>query len=87
MKARRRENESADESAGGSFNSAASTESARLLVIEDEPDLQELLRYNLTRRHYEVMCTDRGERGLEVCRALREEAATARIPVLTQSSR
>lgn len=39
---------------------------ARLLVVEDEADIQELLRYNLTREGYAVVCADRGEQALRV---------------------
>ena len=39
---------------------------ARLLVVEDEPDIQELLRYNLMREGYAVVCADRGEQALRV---------------------
>jgi len=75
------------------------------MVVEDEQDLQDLLRYNLTREGMEVLCTDSGERalelarqklpdlilldlmlpgvdGLNVCRTLKNEPATAGIPVV-----
>lgn len=35
-----------------------------LLVIEDDPDIVELLRYNLEREGYRVLCATDGERGL-----------------------
>ena len=77
----------------------------RLLVVEDEQDLQELLRYNLEREGFSVACTGHGMEalrlaredppelivldlmlpgvdGLEVCRALRTEPATADVPVV-----
>ncbi|MBI1373552.1 MAG: response regulator [Phycisphaera sp.] len=41
---------------------------AYLLVVEDEKDLQDLLNYNLTREGFKVVCTDRGEQGLEIAR-------------------
>ncbi|MEX2673808.1 MAG: response regulator transcription factor [Phycisphaeraceae bacterium] len=76
-----------------------------LLVVEDEEDLQDLLRYNLTREGFTVTCTDRGEQalrlvaervpdlivldlmlpgmdGLEVCRTLKANPATAAVPVV-----
>ncbi len=39
---------------------------ARLLVVEDEQDLQDLLRYNLTREGFGVTCTDRGEQAIRI---------------------
>ncbi|MBL4700721.1 MAG: response regulator [Phycisphaeraceae bacterium] len=76
-----------------------------VMVVEDEQDLQDLLRYNLSREGMEVLCTDSGERalelarqklpdlilldlmlpgvdGLNVCRTLKSEPATAGIPVV-----
>jgi DNA-binding response OmpR family regulator len=41
---------------------------SRLLVIEDEPDIQSLLRYNLEREGYEVVVADNGEAGLHELR-------------------
>jgi two-component system phosphate regulon response regulator PhoB len=43
----------------------AAREQARILVVEDEPDQQELLRYNLVREGYEVACVDDGAEALE----------------------
>ena len=37
-----------------------------VLVVEDEPDLQELLRYNLEREGYRVTAVGRGEHALKV---------------------
>lgn len=77
----------------------------RILIIEDEKDLAELLSYNLEREGFRVTSAHDGLSGLEkarselpdlilldlmlpvmlgteVCKALRKEAATARIPVL-----
>lgn len=77
----------------------------RILIIEDEKDLAELLSYNLEREGFRVTSVHDGLSGLEkarselpdlilldlmlpvmlgteVCKALRKEAATARIPVL-----
>jgi two-component system phosphate regulon response regulator PhoB len=69
MKARRK-SEGSGSLASASTDAFSGTQSSkgRLLVIEDEPDLQELLRYNLSREGFEVLCTDRGERGLELVR-------------------
>ncbi len=41
-----------------------STPIRRVLVVEDEPDLQELIKYNLSRDGFLVTCTDRGEQAL-----------------------
>jgi two-component system phosphate regulon response regulator PhoB len=76
-----------------------------ILVVEDEKDLQDLLRYNLTREGYSVTCTALGEQalrisqdrlpdlilldlmlpdldGLEVCRAIKADPVTSRIPIV-----
>jgi two-component system, OmpR family, phosphate regulon response regulator PhoB len=83
---------------------------ARILVIEDEADLQEILAYNLRKEGYEVLQGLTGARGLalarcgapdlvlldlmlpdlpgtDVCRLLKGEAATSRIPVLMLTAR
>lgn len=77
----------------------------RILIIEDEKDLAELLAYNLEREGFRVASVHDGKAGLkqamaeppdlilldlmlpgmlgtEVCKALRREPATARVPVL-----
>jgi two-component system alkaline phosphatase synthesis response regulator PhoP len=77
----------------------------KVLVVEDDPDLRELLRYNLTqeglaveeaqdgaeamerirRRTPDLLLLDLmlpGMTGLELCRALRAEPATAALPIL-----
>ena len=40
-----------------------------VLVIEDEKDVQNLLRYNLEKEGYEVLSADTGERGFEIARS------------------
>jgi len=78
---------------------------ASILVVDDEPDILELIRYNLTKAGYAVMCAASGAEaltrlrshppdlvvldlmlpdmdGLEVCRTLKQEARTAKIPVV-----
>lgn len=78
---------------------------AIVLVIDDEADLIELVRYNLEREGYAVLGSADGESGfsraisekpdvivvdlmlpgidgLEVCRMLRSENATSRIPII-----
>jgi two-component system, OmpR family, alkaline phosphatase synthesis response regulator PhoP len=77
----------------------------KILVVEDEEDLLELLRYNLERERYRVTCAASGEKaltkvredipdlilldlmlpglgGLDVCRELKKQAATSRIPLI-----
>ena len=78
---------------------------ATVLVIDDEKDVLELLRYNLEKAGFEVVAARDGESGLQaamaappeailldimmpgldglaVCRRLREEPRTARIPII-----
>ena len=81
-----------------------------VLVIDDEKDLIELIRYNLEKDGFEVKGAGDGESGLysaaqeppdlivldlmlpgidglEVCRRLRSDARTARIPVIMLTAR
>jgi len=76
-----------------------------ILVVEDEEDIAELIRYNLEKERYRVLCAPSGEEaletlageipqlvlldillpgidGFEVCRRLRSDPRTVRIPVL-----
>lgn len=78
---------------------------ARILVVEDESDLQQVLQYNLEQAGHEVLQALRGNDGLnlarekrpnlvlldlmlpdmpgtEVCKAIKENAATKGIPVV-----
>jgi len=78
---------------------------SRILVVDDEKAILELLDYNLARDGYDVTCVATGEAaldavrseapdlvlldlmlpgidGLEVCRQLRGEAGTGRIPIV-----
>lgn len=41
---------------------------ARILAVDDEEDILELLRYNLCREGYDVICVETGEEGLEKAR-------------------
>jgi two-component system alkaline phosphatase synthesis response regulator PhoP len=41
-----------------------------ILVVEDEDDIRELLRYNLTKEGYRVTCVASGEEALKAARAL-----------------
>jgi len=77
----------------------------KILVIDDEEDILELVRYNLVKNGYRVTCVTSAERGLEklneetphvilldlmlpgmdgldMCRKLRNNAATANIPII-----
>jgi len=83
---------------------------ATVLVIDDEKDVIELLRYNLEKGGFEVVAARDGESGLAaasasppdvilldvmmpgldglgVCRRLREEPRTARIPIILLTAR
>ena len=44
---------------------------SKILLVEDEPDLQSILEYNLREAGYEVRCTASGEEALALC--LREQ--------------
>ena len=39
-----------------------------ILVIEDEPDISELIEYNLSQSGYRIIISDNGEKGLELSR-------------------
>ncbi len=77
----------------------------RVLVVEDDRAISELISYNLARENFEVVCLYSGEHvveyvrqnkldlivldimlpevdGLEICRLLRAEESTSKIPVL-----
>ena len=38
----------------------------RILVVDDEEDILELVRYNLAREGYQVSCSETGERALKM---------------------
>jgi two-component system phosphate regulon response regulator PhoB len=82
----------------------------KILLVEDEADIQDLVRYHLEREHYRVVATSTGDDcvrlarmehpdailldlmlpgmdGLEVCRALRNEAETRAIPIIMLTAR
>lgn len=37
---------------------------ARIVVVDDEPDILELVHYNLSKENYEVLCISSGEEGI-----------------------
>ena len=39
-----------------------------ILIIEDEPDISELIEYNLTQLGYSIIVSNNGEKGIEVAR-------------------
>src|SRR6059036_1809449 len=78
---------------------------ATVLVIDDEKDLLELVRYNLEKEHLDVITASDGQSGLEiglkhkpdlvlldlmmpgmsgleVCKQLRGDARTSRVPII-----
>ncbi len=82
----------------------------RILVVEDEADILQLVTYNLAREGFEVVGAPSGEEGLDearkgiydlllldlmlpgingldVCRMLRREEATARLPIVMLTAR
>jgi two-component system phosphate regulon response regulator PhoB len=82
----------------------------RIVVVEDEPDIAEVVRYNLAREGFQVEVHPRGDGalaavrkripdlivldlmlpgmdGLELTRALKGDAATARIPLVMLTAR
>ncbi|MDB4943540.1 MAG: hypothetical protein JWP97_3074 [Labilithrix sp.] len=46
---------------------------ARILVIEDEPDIQQILEYNLREKGHKVFIAGRGEEGLRLAREKRPD--------------
>jgi phosphate regulon transcriptional regulator PhoB len=79
--------------------------SSRVLIVEDEPDIRELVVHHLKREGYQVSAASSGEEalrqvragppdlvlldlmmpamdGLEVCRRLRQDPATAALPIV-----
>jgi len=42
----------------------------KILVVEDEEDIQELINYNLTKENYQVQCVESGELGLKEARRI-----------------
>ena len=82
----------------------------RILVVDDEEDILELVRFNLEREGFEVSTAETGEKalaaaraqhpdllvldlmwpgvdGLEVCRQLKSDAQTSRIPIVMLTAR
>ncbi len=47
----------------------------KILVIDDEEDILELVSYNLSREGYEVSCATTGEKGLELAKSSRPDLA------------
>jgi DNA-binding NtrC family response regulator len=43
-------------------------ENARILIIDDEEQIREMLRQMLTREGYEVAVADNGKEGMKICR-------------------
>ena len=60
---------------------AARSAQGRVLVVEDEPDVAELIRYNLTREGYEVVVASNGADALKSARELLPEVILLDIMV------
>ncbi|MEJ8758032.1 response regulator transcription factor [Pontibacter sp. H259] len=45
----------------------------KILIVDDEPDIVELLHYNLTREGYEVAQAENGKRAIEVARLFKPD--------------
>lgn len=41
----------------------------RILIVDDEEDILELLRYNLAAEGYETVCAETGEQALEIAKS------------------
>lgn len=82
----------------------------KIVVIEDEPDIQEVIDYNLTREGFSVITADTGGEGvrrvvgeapdlvlldlllpgldgIEVCRKLKMDPVTQKIPIIMVSAK
>ena len=82
----------------------------RILIVDDEEDILELVRYNLDKNGYKVITATSGEQaiieaggktpdliildlmlpdidGLEVCRKLKSDVKTERIPIIMLSAK
>jgi two-component system alkaline phosphatase synthesis response regulator PhoP len=89
---------------------AARQQQGRVLVVEDERDVADLIRYNLTKEGYDVVVSPTGSdalkqarevhpdlvlldimvpqlNGWEVCRRLKQDAETRRIPIIMVTGR
>ncbi|HZG57993.1 response regulator transcription factor [Paenibacillus sp.] len=51
------------------------TAAGKILLVEDDPDIRELIRLTLESQGYEVWAADDGRRGLELFRAVRPDLA------------
>ena len=49
------------------------TSKITILIIEDEPDIQHLLKYNLKQDGYQVLTSNNGETGLEMAQTNNDE--------------
>jgi DNA-binding response OmpR family regulator len=82
----------------------------KVVVIEDEPDIQEVIEYNLTREGFRVLTASTGDEGvrrvvkeapdlvlldlllpgldgIEVCRKLKMDPVTQKIPIIMVSAK
>src|SRR6476660_1132677 len=82
----------------------------RVLIVDDDPDIQRLVSYNLTQAGFEVATAESGRKalesvqkhppdliildlmlpdvdGMEVCRTLRQQPASRKIPIIMLTAR
>src|SRR5690606_32328217 len=64
---------SATHSPLGSHNRAIRTRMAKLLVIEDEPDVRNVMEYNLALAGHEVVSAGDGRQGLRLAREIKPD--------------
>jgi len=46
---------------------------AKILVVDDDLDILELLKYNLPKSGYDVSCAENGEKAIEVARKFKPD--------------
>jgi two-component system, OmpR family, alkaline phosphatase synthesis response regulator PhoP len=59
--------------ASAAAKAESSQRTGRILIIEDDPDVAELIRYNLAKEGYEVSISAKGIQGLEQAKACRPD--------------
>jgi DNA-binding response OmpR family regulator len=68
---------------------ASDKQTARILIVDDDPDLRALVAYKLVKAGFEVIETDNGVSAVDAavaCEQLRADPDTADIPVMLLSA-